>query len=161
MCIRDRLCTQSPDVSYRAIMKLAGGGEVDQMNVDAFIDQAKEYESDGDARDSAIKLMNLVGQSHPFPVLRLAELKKWVDAGEYDRILSGDYPKRSEEDEASVKDDIASGAESVKTAWTDSEDPIAKMLESVTGAGSQVWSQVRGWLGRGDDPPPEPQTDDE
>ena len=155
------LCTQSPDVSYRAIMKLAGGGEVDQMNVDAFIDQAKEYESDGDARDSAIKLMNLVGQSHPFPVLRLAELKKWVDAGEYDRILSGDYPKRSEEDDASVKEDIAGGAESVKAAWTDSEDPIAKMLESVTGAGNQVWTQVRGWLGRGDDTPPEPPTDED
>ena len=144
------LCTQSPETSYRAIMKLAGGGEIDQMNVDAFIDQAREYEADGDARDSAIKLMNLVGQSHPFPVLRLAELKKWVDAGEYDRILSGDYPKRSEDDDASVKEDAARGAQSWKTAWSESEDPLAKMMESVTGAGNQVWSQIRGWLGRGD-----------
>ena len=153
------LCTQSPDVSYRAIMKLAGGGDVDQMNVDAFIEQAKEYESDGDARDSAIKLMNLVGQSHPFPVLRLAELKKWVDGGQYERILSGNYPKRSEDDGASVKEDIAKGANAVKTAWSDSEDPISKVVESVTGAGSQVWSQVRGWLGRTEDESP-PDSDD-
>lgn len=154
------LCTQSPEVSYRAIMKLAGGGEVDQMSVDAFIDQAKEYDAAGDARDSALKLMNLMGQSHPFPVLRLAELKRWVDAGHYDRILSGDYPKRSQDDDASVKEDIAKGADSVKTAWTDSEDPLAKMVESVTGAGSQVWSQVRGWLNRGDETPPRPKDGD-
>ncbi|HEA66638.1 MAG TPA: hypothetical protein ENI07_07450 [Desulfobacterales bacterium] len=57
---------------------------VSAMNINDFFSQATEYESEGD----------LLGASHPFPVLRLSELKTWPDSGSYDRILSGGYKRR-------------------------------------------------------------------
>ena len=36
-------------------------------------------------------------QAHPFAVVRAAELRRWVDSGEYTQILGGTYPRRDED----------------------------------------------------------------
>ena len=41
-----------------------------------------------------------------------AELRKWVEGGDYQRILGGDYPRRGQEHEASVGDDARDAAKS-------------------------------------------------
>jgi Zn-dependent protease with chaperone function len=78
------LAVQDPELALRVNMKLAGGGRAEQMNIDAFIAQAEEYKNSGSVVDGVVKLLNLIGRTHPFPVLRLAELKKWVESGDYD-----------------------------------------------------------------------------
>ena len=83
------LCLQDPERAFRVHMKMAGGGEADQMNVEAFVEQARAYEVEGDIRDSVIKLLAALRTTHPYPVVRLAELKRWVDSGEYGRVLGG------------------------------------------------------------------------
>ena len=35
-------------------------------------------------------------QTHPFAVRRVSELMKWVRSGEYDRIIAGEFRKRSD-----------------------------------------------------------------
>ena len=35
-------------------------------------------------------------QTHAYPVRRVSEIMKWVRSGDYDRIMSGEYRKRSE-----------------------------------------------------------------
>ena len=69
------LCAQSTDAAYRALMKTAGGAQTDEMSIDAFLRQADEYNQNESFRDAALKMLNLMGQSHPFPVLRVSELR--------------------------------------------------------------------------------------
>jgi len=125
------LAVQEPDAVYRALMKMSGGGWVDQMNLDAFIAQADQYERGGDKLDSVYKLLNLLGQRHPFPVLRLAEARRWIDQGDYARILAGDYERRDDKERASLYDEVAASAESYKESYGESDDPLVKFLRDV------------------------------
>jgi len=93
------LASQDPIASMRMFMKLAGGGNTTEMNLDAFMAQAKEYEEGGDAVDTIYKVINTLGYTHPFHTLRAAELQRWVAGGEYDRILRGEYPRRGSDEE--------------------------------------------------------------
>jgi hypothetical protein len=78
----------------RMYLKMAGGGDMKQMDLDAFLAQAKEYEDQGGAVDRIFKILNTLDQSHPFNTLRAAELQRWVEAGAYERILNGEYTRR-------------------------------------------------------------------
>lgn len=89
------LGVQDPQVVWSAFMKMAGGPDASQMNVDDFLQQALDYDKAGDAVDELSKLMILSFRSHPMPVLRLKELKVWHDSGAYQRILDGEYPRRT------------------------------------------------------------------
>jgi len=92
-------------------LKFAGGPKLgDRLDVDAFISQAKEYETGGDAWDTVLKLLNTAFRTHPFSTVRVAELQRWIDAGDYDRILRGDYPRRGQEPERKIGDDYADAA---------------------------------------------------
>lgn len=93
------LASQDPVASMRMFLKLAGGGNMTEMDLDAFMTQAKEYEEGGDAVDMIYKVINTLGYTHPFHTLRAAELQRWVSGGEYDRILRGEYPRRGADDE--------------------------------------------------------------
>lgn len=128
------LCVQDVDAGLRVQLKLAGGAHIDEMNTEAFLAQAAEYESRGDLRDGVLKLLNIEMQSHPFSVLRAAELRRWVDSGEYDAILAGNYPRRSEDREASVGEEFKSAARSYKNNFDQSEDPLMRTLRDVGGS---------------------------
>jgi hypothetical protein len=43
-----------------------------------------------------MKVLNTVFREHPFNTVRAAELQRWIDGGAYDRILAGEYAKRSD-----------------------------------------------------------------
>ncbi len=90
------LAVQDPEVGMRAMLKLAGGGPGTQTNLPEFIRQADEYRAGGDLADQVFKVLNLLGTDHPFPVLRVAELRDWVEGGSYDRILRGEYIRRGD-----------------------------------------------------------------
>ena len=88
------LGAQDPVASLRMNMKMAGGGDMKQMDLNAFLVQAKEYEETGGALDRVFKILSMLLRTHPFNTVRAAELQRWVEAGEYDRILRGEYPRR-------------------------------------------------------------------
>lgn len=75
-------------------MCLAGGirGRRDELNLEAFIEQAEEYRSAG-GLSAYYRFMATLGRSHDFPVIRVAELNNWFDSGEYDTVLGGEYHK--------------------------------------------------------------------
>lgn len=150
------LGTQSPELALRVNMKLAGGGRTKDMSADAFVDQAREYEEGGSVIDGVIKLLNLVGRTHPFPVLRLAELSKWQEDGAYQRILDGEYPLREGEESTSILVDLKESGESYADDFSRSKDPLASWLKDrskdVKAAGEKAASLFR----RRDDVEPEP-----
>lgn len=148
------LCLQDPWTAYTVIMKMAGGRQVDQMDITEFIRQAEEYESGGDQLDSLIKLLNLMGRRHPFAVLRLAELKRWVERGDYDRILAGDYARRGEDDRASVYQEFTESARSYQRSYQESKEPLVQFFrelgDQVSEKSGHLWDRLKERFGRQD-----------
>jgi hypothetical protein len=81
-------------------LKMAGGGDMTEMDLDAYLAQTKEYEATGGAMDRVFKILNTLGSSHPFNTLRAAELQRWIEGGNYERLLRGEYTHRGPEAEA-------------------------------------------------------------
>jgi Zn-dependent protease with chaperone function len=105
------LGAQDPDSAMRVFLKLAGGGDPSQTDLKAFMDQAREYEAQGSAMDTVYKILNTLGMTHPFNTLRAAELERWIAAGDYDRIIKGEYTRRgSEQKQRPLADDFADAA---------------------------------------------------
>jgi Zn-dependent protease with chaperone function len=160
------LAGQDPGAALRLSMKLAGGGDLSEVDIAAFLEQAAEYERTGDLRDSFIKLRQVVGRTHPLPVARAAALRHWIDSGAYGRILAGEYPRRDDDRTASVSADVKEAAESYRQAFADSQDPLMALLRRVGGSASGVgeWvgdgaTRLRDWL-RPPTPPPTPPRED-
>ena len=91
------LAGQDPAAARRALMKLAGGSRMHELSHDAFHKQAREYDAVPDVREGLIKLLQMQGTTHPFAVIRFAELDRWVAEGEYQDILAGHYPRREDD----------------------------------------------------------------
>ena len=125
------LVVQNPQVAFQSLMKLAGGGHSEQMSVEAFLEQAREYESDGNVFDGVVKLLNVLGRTHPFPVLRIAQLKQWADSDEYKDLLRGEYPTRDEDRHTSVYEQIRQGGESYREDVRKSEDPLTSLVRDI------------------------------
>ena len=105
------LGSQQPDASMRVFLKLAGGGGGDdEISLDAFLAQAAEYETQGGIADKVWQVINTAFKTHPFGTVRAAELQRWMQAGEYDRILGGDYPRRGSEGDRPLGADYADAA---------------------------------------------------
>ena len=75
-------------------MKLASGGHLEDLDATSFFAQGNEYTETEDFRDSLLKLFLVENQTHPFAVVRAAELRRWTESGEYTAILGGTYPRR-------------------------------------------------------------------
>ncbi|ETW24395.1 M48 family metallopeptidase [Mycobacterium gastri] len=127
------LCSQDLDTAIRVEMKLAGGSRLDKLDSETFLAQAREYERSGDMRDGLLKLLNLELQTHPFSVLRAAALTKWVDAGGYGKVMSGDYPRRADDDKSSLTDDVGQAARHYRDGFDQSEDPLIKGIRDGLG----------------------------
>jgi Zn-dependent protease with chaperone function len=95
------LACQNPRVALSAIMKLGCGNSRfnDEMNLDLFLEQARQHsEAEGAERISKILLFLMYNWQldHPQVVYRAQQLDQWVNSGEYDRIISGDYAQDAE-----------------------------------------------------------------
>jgi Zn-dependent protease with chaperone function len=118
------LAVQNPDVAMTTMLKMAGGGKAEESSLPEFIRQAEEYEGGGDVADQVFKILNLLGATHPFPVLRVSEMREWIEGGDYDRILRGEYPRRGEPDRA-YQEDLREAAEAYAEGARDFIDQMA------------------------------------
>lgn len=144
------LAGQDPDAARRALMKTAGGSRLAEMSTEAFLAQAREYDSaDGDVLNGVYKLLALQGTSHPFAVVRFAELDRWASGGEYPRILDGEYPRREDDGSASVSEEIKGAARSYKESWERSADPLVGALRNVGGGVANAAESIFGRFTRG------------
>jgi Zn-dependent protease with chaperone function len=147
------LAGQDPAAGRRALMKTAGGSRMSELSHDEFLRQAEEYDAVADVRESVIKLLMLLGTTHPFAVVRFAELDRWVSEGDYEAILDGDYPRRDDDETASVRDEAKSAAQSYQDSWNRSADPLMGMVKdfagSAAGAGSKLFDGLFGRPGSG------------
>ncbi|MFF5181776.1 M48 family metallopeptidase [Micromonospora sp. NPDC000316] len=142
------LAGQDPAAALRLLMKLAGGGDLSQIDTTAFLEQAAEYASGGDLRDSLHKIRMTAWSTHPAPVARAAQLRQWIDSGAYGRVLAGDYPRRDDDASTSVSEEIKAAAESYREEFNRSTDPLVGLLRGLGDGANDVGEWVGGTAGR-------------
>ncbi len=84
------LAIQDPKVVMSVLMKLAGGSPTlaPQLNLDAFIEQAKAYDAIGtDSLGEMLQAAQTAQLTHPVPVIRAREIDRWASSVEYQTIL--------------------------------------------------------------------------
>jgi len=84
------------------------------------------------SRTKSLKYSMYLGRTHPFHVLRVAELRDWIESGDYDRIVSGEYARRGEPDSAYEED--------LRAAASAYADEARDLLDSITGAAMRAGS---------------------
>ncbi len=125
------LAVQAPEPGLRTMLKFAGG-TFSETNLAAFIEQAEEYRANNELVDQVFKVMNLLWATHPFPVIRVAEMRNWFESGAYERIMAGEYRRRGEP-EGSYRDDVQEAAKSyrdtAKDTFGDAAEKARKMVD--------------------------------
>jgi hypothetical protein len=146
------LAVQDFAPALRVHMKLAGGAHLDRIDTEAFLEQAADYESTGDLRDGVLKLLNTEKETHPFAVVRAAELKRWSESDEYARMLAGVYPRREDDGSASFTDSARDAARAYRRRIEDSTDPLVSTVRNVGSSIGQAAEQaaegVADWFNR-------------
>ncbi|MET9698593.1 M48 family metallopeptidase [Streptomyces sp. NPDC006529] len=137
------LVGQDVQASMRGLMKIAGGNHLHEMNVDAFLAQAEEYDASGDLRDSVLKILNVLPRTHPFTTVRAAELKKWAESRDFQRIMAGHYPRREEDKDTSVTDSFRQSAAHYADAVRTSKDPLMKLVGDIAGGAGDLGGMLR------------------
>jgi hypothetical protein len=134
------VAVQDPEIAMRAMLKMAGGdlGGRD-TNLQEFIQQAEEYRTSGDVADQVFKILNLLGTTHPFWVLRVSELRDWIESGQYDRILRGEYARRGDPDPA-YQQDLREAADSYSK---DAKDILDQMATAARNMGDTILGGFR------------------
>lgn len=89
------LATQNPDKVASCLAKLAGFSSkyAEELNLDDVEKQAEHYQEI--ATDSKLvrlfALQSMMDATHPCPVLRVKEIRRWSKSEEYRQILDGKY----------------------------------------------------------------------
>jgi len=136
------LATQDPATAFRVHMQLASGGHLDQLDTTSFFAQGQEYLDAADLRDAVLKVLLVENRSHPFAVVRAAELRRWVDSGDYTAYVAGGYPRRGSDDDQKVSDAARAAAASYTESFRQTQDALGKLLHDVAG----VAGSVKLWL---------------
>ena len=88
------LCCQDQDAMIQAFIKMSGlpKEEFGNIRTETFLQQARDFKMlDYNALNKAVKLLSIADDSHPWTVMRSAELLKWIDSGEYNRFVNRQY----------------------------------------------------------------------
>ena len=91
------LACQDLDAALSATMKMAGIPKryFNTANPHVFAQQAEEFlHRYGDTANTIIRNISILDDSHPWTVLRAAELIKWVNEGGYQAIIDGTSGKK-------------------------------------------------------------------
>jgi Zn-dependent protease with chaperone function len=138
------LAVRDPRVVCRALMVLAGGVSADRLDLDAFMAQAMEYDNWEDSHDRIRRYFNEINATHANAVRRVSEVMRWVQTGEYDRIIRGEYRRRG--DPTNVRDEASDAMNYYAERF---RELFRELGENVTNLGSQMGDmsqQVAEWL---------------
>lgn len=139
------LGVQDVRVSQSAFMKMAGGGAMgDAIDLDAFMEQAREYEIDGGAWDKVLKVVNTAFRDHPFATVRAAELQRFVDRGAYQKILSGEYVRRGTEKDQPLNGDFKAAADHYSDKAREAVSHVADAISRARDAFSDAFKGKTG-----------------
>ena len=139
------LAAQNPAAAARVHMKLASGGHFDDLDATSFFAQASEYSETEDLRDSVLKVFLVENRTHPFAVVRAAELRRWTESGAYTEILAGAYPRRTDDRDARVSAAAQEAAASYSAAFERTQDALGHLVHDAAGflGSARIWIDER------------------
>ena len=137
------LATQDPEVVMGALMRIAGGSRGEDLDLDAFIAQSDEYRDDKDTIAGIYKVLAALGSTHPFAVVRVAELRDWIESGDYQRIVDGDYRTPEVDDQTPYTDDVGDAAAGYAGGARKLVDEVGAKVGSVADKVSTAWRNER------------------
>jgi Zn-dependent protease with chaperone function len=144
------LVNRDPRVTCRTLMVLAGGVRSSRLNLDAFIQQASDYEEWSSGWDKLNRMRNDIWLTHSQPVRRVREITEWVQSGEYDRIARGEFPTRDQQ--ADARKEAGAAYEHYKERFRrifkefggeNLGERVAEAQEKVSGAADKVVDWLR------------------
>ena len=143
------LVNRDPRVTCRTLMVMAGGLPSERLDLDAFVKQANEYEEWDSSVDRVRRFFTEISLTHSYPVRRVSEIVGWVQSGEYDAILRGEYVRRGEEPDARSEagDAVDFYTERFRRIFRDASDTVSSAGEQVASAGSRLADWLRGGEG--------------
>ena len=84
------MCCQKKKAATRAFMKMAGLPikEYNDMNYETFVQQAHDFKQlDLEGMNKLIKFISIADDSHPWTVMRAAELLKWAESDDFKEVV--------------------------------------------------------------------------
>jgi len=136
------LVTRDPLAVCRTLMALAAGAATPELDLEAFLRQAQDFDEGGKGLDWLSRRGLELRGGHPLAVRRVQELMAWVRSGDYDRILGGEYTRRGEE--PPPRKEAADAGDHYAARFKDIAREAGEQLEA---AGKQVGD----WLRAGSD----------
>lgn len=138
------LVVQDPLPVCRALMRIAAGAAADQLDLDAYLRQAADYDEGGQGLDRLQRVWQDMGLTHARPVRRAREVMDWVRGGDFDRIAGGSYPRRDD------PVDVRGHADSAVNHYA---DRFRNVTRDVSDSMASAADQLADWLRR--DMPPD------
>lgn len=133
------LGTQDVRKAQSVNLKLAGGPVLDDpIDLDTFLAQAREYETMVGPWDKVWQFINTVFRTHPFATVRAGELQRWIDSGDYARILAGDYMRRGQEPPP-LADDFKQAGGYYGDRAREAMDTVSDVMARARDAFNQAW----------------------
>jgi Zn-dependent protease with chaperone function len=153
------LVNRDPLVTCRTLMVMAAGLPSTQLNLDAFLEQGRAYR-EVEGFEKFRRISSELNLTHARPVKRAHEIMTWVQSGEYDRIVDGDYIRRGSEPGFREEADAATEhySERFRTLFREAGesmtkvgDQLADATEKASGAASDAVDRFSEWLRAGRD----------
>jgi Zn-dependent protease with chaperone function len=133
------LGTQDVRKTQSVNLKLAGGPVLDDpVDLDAFLAQAKDYETMAGPWDKVWQFINTVFRTHPFATVRAGELQRWIESGEYNKILNGEYMRRGQEPPP-LSDDIKQAGDYYGDRAREAANMVSDVFSRAGDAFRQAW----------------------
>jgi Zn-dependent protease with chaperone function len=141
------LGTQDIRKAQSVNLKLAGGPELDDpIDLDQFLVQAREYETMAGPWDKVWQFINTVFRTHPFATVRAGELQRWIDGGDYEKILRGEYTRRDEAPPP-YSDDLKQAGNYYGDRAREAANTVGAVVASARDAFSEAWRNRGGSAG--------------
>src|SRR3954447_4132845 len=141
------LVNRSPMTTCQTMMVMAGGAASRKLSLDAFINQANEYEEWEPGWNKLVRFGRELTLTHPYPVRRVSELMKWVRSGDYDRIMNGEYVHRGTRADAREESGEAADyyADKFRTIFKEAGDGFSKAGDKAGDAADKLsdWLKSR------------------
>ncbi len=127
------LVVRDPVAVCRSLMVIAAGAEAANLDLEVFMRQGQEYREKVSPFDRYSRLLVDLKLTHPMSVQRVHELMTWVQSGDYDRIVAGEYMTRDTQARArdEAADAVAHYAERFRATFADLGDSIAEVAQQL------------------------------
>ena len=144
------LAVRDPRIVCRLLMVTTSGMPAERLNLDAFLAQAMEYRGWEDPSDRVRRFFNEIGRTHANAVKRVSEVMAWVQSGDYDRIIRGEYRRRG--DPTNVRDEAGDAVEfyveRFKAFFRDAAENLTQTGNQLGEVGQQLADWIRSRGGR-------------